>query len=175
MIKKCGGFTLVELLIVISVIGIVAGAVLIAINPLTQMQKGRNAQRKADLRTMSNAIERYKAAYGSYPTTSGNWCGASGSDWNCGGNFIPNIISTGDLKILPIDPITGKPNNITAYCNQSGSRTSYLYRSDGIDYKLLAHCTPEGNVFSSSDPFFDPARSGHAWQISSSDFVKNNW
>lgn len=176
--RKSSGFTLIELLIVISIIGIVAGAIIVTINPLTQMQKARNAQRKADLRTMANAVERYKATTGSYPITLySGWCGPDGSPWFCGGDFIPNIIASGELKALQKDPNTGKPNNYPSEPNcwdaaWGNHGNHYIYKSDGTDYKLLAMCSPEGNVFSSTDPFYDPVRPDHAWQVSSSDISK---
>jgi len=58
-----GGFTLVELLIVIAVIGILAVAVLTAINPIEQLKKSRDAGRLADARELYNAVQRYSASY----------------------------------------------------------------------------------------------------------------
>jgi prepilin-type N-terminal cleavage/methylation domain-containing protein len=61
------GFTLVELLIVVTLIGILAVAALAAINPIEQVNKTRDAQRKADANQLLAAIERYYASTLSYP------------------------------------------------------------------------------------------------------------
>lgn len=61
------GFTLIELLIVIALIGILAVALLSAINPVEQLRKGRDAARKADASELLNAIERFNASYQCYP------------------------------------------------------------------------------------------------------------
>jgi prepilin-type N-terminal cleavage/methylation domain-containing protein len=56
-----GGFTLIELLVVIAIIGILAVAVLSAINPLEQINKGRDTQKNSDASQLLGAIERYYA------------------------------------------------------------------------------------------------------------------
>ncbi|MBU1085313.1 type II secretion system GspH family protein, partial [Patescibacteria group bacterium] len=61
------GFTLIELLVVISLIGVLAVAVLSAINPIEQLNKGRDAGRRADAAQIIKAIDRYYASYEAYP------------------------------------------------------------------------------------------------------------
>jgi general secretion pathway protein G len=60
------GFTLVELLIVIVILGILAGIVVFAVGNLSSNAKttGCNAEKV----TISHALESYKAFTGSYPT-----------------------------------------------------------------------------------------------------------
>lgn len=61
------GFTLVELLIVISIIGILAVAVLSAINPVEQIRKGTDTGLKSDAAEFLNAAERYLVTFQCYP------------------------------------------------------------------------------------------------------------
>lgn len=61
------GFTLVELLIVIALLGILAAAVLAAINPIEQANRARDTRLKSDTSQMLAAIDRYFAAQSEMP------------------------------------------------------------------------------------------------------------
>ena len=67
------GFTLVELLIVIGLLGAIALIVIAAINPIEQANRARDARFKADGGQVISAIDRYFASHSSFP-----WVDCSG-------------------------------------------------------------------------------------------------
>ena len=58
-LKGQKGFTLLEVLLVVAVIAILAGIVIIAINPGKNLADTRDSQRKADVNTIINAVYQY--------------------------------------------------------------------------------------------------------------------
>ena len=70
MLKNKKGFTIIELLIVIAIIGLLATISIVALNGARQ--KGRDAKRVGDIRQIQTALELYYSNYGEYPTTLGD-------------------------------------------------------------------------------------------------------
>lgn len=62
-----GGFSLIEIMVVIIIIGILAGTV--AINLMDEPDKAKIVAVKNDLRTIENALKLYRLHSGKYPTT----------------------------------------------------------------------------------------------------------
>src|SRR6266700_3700314 len=59
------GFTLIELMIVIVILGVLAGIVIFAVGGITD--NGNVAACKSDVKTVSVAVEAYKAKNGGFP------------------------------------------------------------------------------------------------------------
>lgn len=59
------GFTLIELLIVIAILGLLATVVLVAINPLQQLARTRDAGRKSSVAQLGHAMEAYGVTHAS--------------------------------------------------------------------------------------------------------------
>ncbi|MBU0576476.1 type II secretion system GspH family protein [Patescibacteria group bacterium] len=66
-VAKQAGFTMIELLVVIAVIGVLAVAVLSSINPIEQINKGRDTRTRSDAAQLINAVDRYYAIQEIYP------------------------------------------------------------------------------------------------------------
>jgi len=66
MTKK-NGFTLIELMIVITILGILVAILLMTINPTAQVSKGNDARRKKDVNRIRVAFEDYYTDKGCYP------------------------------------------------------------------------------------------------------------
>ena len=73
--KLSKGFTLVELLIVIGLLGAIALIVIAAINPIEQANRARDSRFQADGGQLVSAIERYFASHSNFPWED---CSASG-------------------------------------------------------------------------------------------------
>jgi general secretion pathway protein G len=103
---KQKGFTIVELLIVIVVIGVLAAITVVAYNGI--QQRGRDAQRQSDVKAIAKALELYYVDNGKYPAGScasscainGVWSDTNDGSWqNLANQLAPKYIST-----LPSDP-----------------------------------------------------------------------
>ncbi|MDH3324752.1 MAG: type II secretion system GspH family protein [Candidatus Peregrinibacteria bacterium] len=57
--SKTKGFTMLEILLVVACIGILAGIVIVAINPGKQLAVTNNAKRRANVNTVLNAVYQY--------------------------------------------------------------------------------------------------------------------
>lgn len=93
------GFTLVELLVVISIIAILS---VIGITVFSSAQKsGRDAKRRMDLKAIAQALEQYKMVNGAYPYNGGvGWVHST-----AGSNWMPDLNSFFTGGSVPQDPV----------------------------------------------------------------------
>ena len=96
------GFTLVELIVVISILAVLAGVVVPKVQ--THIKKARDARRLADVRAIQEAITNYYSDKGVYPAANKN-SSFGGWDVSHDGNFINALVDYGYLTELPQDPI----------------------------------------------------------------------
>lgn len=103
--KNNAGFTLVEILIVIGIIALLAGIVLVAINPSRQFAQGRNTQRSAHINAILNAIGQYTVDnQGSVPVGIPD----STTQISSGGADLCNDLVPTYMAGLPMDPSVGE-------------------------------------------------------------------
>ena len=130
--EKSKGFTIVELLIVIVVIGILSAIVIVAYNGI--QERGRDAQRVSDIKAITNALEMYYLDHGEYPSGSGSvnstalnsssWSTTADGSWaNLRDKLVPKYMSA-----LPKDPIS------TPGANAQTTGYNYAYFADRYGY-----------------------------------------
>lgn len=107
------GFTLVELLIAISLIAILSGVLFSVINPRGIQAKARDSQRVSDLTKIKVALENYFADNRSYPTY---------ATWT----VVDTVagLSSNYINVLPKDP-----KQSSSVC-ASGTWREYYYKTD---------------------------------------------
>ena len=154
--KQQPGFTIVELLIVIVLIGILAAITIVAFNGI--QSRASFAAYKSDIDALNKAVNLYYADNGAYP---GNLA-TTGSCWTNVGtrNFIAGLTPT-YLPELPLTP-NASAGNYYAYC----------FRAGGTEYKIIRLVNGGMTlpaVESTNNPNIDPVRSTRGWGIWSSD------
>jgi len=111
-------FTLLEILLVVAAIAILAGIVILAINPSKQLGDTKNAARKADVNTILSAIYQYSIDNnGTIPATitssSTEICASS----SCTTSIDLSVLTANEkyLTSMPVDPKGGISADGTGY------------------------------------------------------------
>lgn len=124
-------FTLVELMVVISIIGVLSA--IVYANFGTSRTGARDAERKSDLRNLQSAIEQYRLKKGTYPQAGCVAAGSMSSEKTCPVyivGLVPEFIDR-----LPRD------RNINGH-----EGYSYITNTAGTVYKVMALNTVEGET-----------------------------
>lgn len=103
------GFTLLELLVVISIIGLLASITIVSID--SAKKRARDAQRLSDMAEIQKALELYKEASGEYPANTDNDCSGWDAGYNSGdgsNDFIPSLTAVSSQLFIstPGDPLS---------------------------------------------------------------------
>lgn len=77
VMSKIKGFTLVEILVVATIIGLLAAGAAVSYSSISK--NSRDAKRKADLEQIRAALEMYRSNNNTYPTTFTLNCSSTGS------------------------------------------------------------------------------------------------
>lgn len=108
--KQNKGFTLVELLVVISLIGILSTLVIANLN--SARERARDAQRKSDLRNIQTALRLYYNDNAGYPASSSYNIVACNGTCTWGSAWVNS--STTYMNILPKDPLSTQSYRYTS-------------------------------------------------------------
>jgi type II secretion system protein G len=129
LVRKRDGFTIVELLIVIVVIGILAAITVVAYGSI--QGKAKYNKVNTELVAMRKAIELYKVDNGTYPPTAGSFRYQRVD----GNNFIPGIVPTyaSELPSVTDTPYGGNTNDTYIYSSNAtatGYTVQRLYQTE---------------------------------------------
>ena len=153
------GFTLVETLVVISIVGLLAGLVTVAVP--RAMEAGKKAKAKGELTAVIAALKAYKQEYGQWPTASGD---RREDEWFGGGNYGNPENGRTLMKILSgsniiVSGVGQNPKSVTFFEGakvSSGRRdasggelldpwgTQYGFKVDTDESSSLEYCNPQG-------------------------------
>ncbi len=137
------GFTLIEILVVISIIGILSALALVSFS--SARLRSRDARRLSDLRQISTALELYNNDQGIYPTANNINLGDIDHDClNASGFRAFSGCDSPYMQKVPTDPTAGR------YFIYTGSSTSYIITAilEGTVNNLTGNiaATPAGIV-----------------------------
>lgn len=128
--SRSGGFTLLEVLMVIGILAILAGVVLVAINPARQFKIARDAQRNSNISTILNAVGQNMTDHGGVFTCEGvitdipsvvTDISPEDGHFDIAPCLVPDYIST-----LPFDPL----KEGAGYIDETDYFTGYRIQSD---------------------------------------------
>ncbi|MBU1104326.1 type II secretion system GspH family protein [Candidatus Parcubacteria bacterium] len=145
MNRTTKGFTLIELLIVIVILGILAVAILSAINPLEQIRKANDSGRKSDAAELLNAVERYYTTFQKYPwaTTTEADSPGTGGQLPPAASWLTELVTKNEVKPefktrKNLTAATDALNGLTVSENATTNLVYVCFAPESTSFKSLA-------------------------------------
>lgn len=120
------GFTMVELLVVVAIIGLLVSLILIRINSV--QRKTKDTRRVVDIDTFTKALNLYNNDFSVYPIYDGY---ITGSD-----PMSVALKNSGVLRAIPLDPVNKQIDSVIY---------KYNYSSDGESFQIQ-YCMETNSV-----------------------------
>lgn len=108
--RRNRGMTLIEIMVVITILGLIAAAVGVAVIP--KLEEAKRDTARLDINSLQNALKLYYTKQGKYPDT------ATG---------LKALVDTQNLDKMPVDPW----GNEYIYMNEGGKPVIMSYGADG--------------------------------------------
>lgn len=108
--RRSRGMTLIEIMVVLTILGLIAAAVGVAVIP--KLDEARQDRARLDMSNIQNAMKLYYMKKGKYPDT---------------GTGLKALVDTNNLDKIPVDPW----GNEYVYTNEGGKPVLLSYGADG--------------------------------------------
>jgi type II secretion system protein G len=155
MSKRQHAFTLIELVVVISILAILSGVLVPRVT--SHMKSARDTRRLTDLKVVRSAIEQYRLDRGIYPPANAN-SSSGGWDVSNDGDFIPVLVREGYMDEDVLDPLNDSTFHYRYYVY---ARSSYGCQGTQ-DFYVLGIRNFESNDFAAKNKGFFSC-SGRNW------------
>lgn len=124
------GFTLIELLIVIAILGTLAVVVLLALNPVQQLARTRDAGRKSGVTQLGHAVEAYATTHNGTPPAEAGWA--------------TTLVSAGEIQVTPNAinySVTG-----SAACTSNAVNGTWCYDMAGTSFVVYSRLESQSAI-----------------------------
>ncbi|ATB27369.1 type II secretion system major pseudopilin GspG [Melittangium boletus] len=108
--RRRRGMTLIEIMVVITILGLIMAAVGVSVIP--KLEEAKQDTARMDIKTIQNAMKLYYTKKGKYPDT---------------GTGLKALVDTNNLEKIPVDPW----GNEYIYMNEGGKPVISSYGADG--------------------------------------------
>ncbi|MDP3953568.1 MAG: type II secretion system protein, partial [bacterium] len=146
-------FTLVELLIVIAILGILAAAVVVVLNPAQLLAQARDSQRLQDLASVNSALSLYVASVSSPTFTAGPFSTASTTCTHGAGCTLQAVYTVAGSGWVAVDltDISGGSPLATLPRDPTNSATyQYVYMGDNTNKTWELNAVMESTKFANT-------------------------
>lgn len=152
--KRAGGFTLIELIIVITVVAVLAAVAFVILSPSKILNSSQDGRRKVDLQSLKTAVQFYTADHGELPPElSLSGLALNQKDVICGTINTPSCLGESNtcvnpssliptyLATLPKDPVEGHDVNTGYYVTRTGTNSLTFGSCNGSAGQILETAT----------------------------------